>query len=53
MCEVPASMYQHLSWSIDRSDPEVDDELRVGAASAPDIVDDPSIAHFWSPDQVT
>ena len=49
--QVRANKYRYLSWSIGRSDPEVDDDLRVGAA--PDIEEDRSPAHFCSRDQVT
>ena len=37
---LPANKYQHLSWSIDRSDSEADDGLRVGAAR--DMEEDPT-----------
>ena len=52
--QVRANKYRYLSWSIDRSvwsDPEVDDDLRVGAAA--DMGEGPSLAHFWSQDQIT
>ena len=45
--------YWYLS-AEDLSDhliPKVNDDLRVGAS--PDMAEGPSLAHFWSQDQVT
>ena len=49
--QVRANKYRYLSWSIDRSDSEVDDGLHEGAA--PHMEEGPSIAHCWPRDQVT